>query len=446
MHGGGIDTQGDGSADTWVQTQTATLPARGTLHSPDVWIRSRFTGNMGNGAPFPIESTYYSDYFESESGNIGNPNIVNPNMRRQRFISNICYGGLYIENTQVNDLSKFIASDFIALPEKYGEINLIKEIGFTLKVIQKYKPSSIYIGRQGLTQADVKRGEVLYASNNTLGTVTTSESDYGTEHPESVVKHEGNLYGYCVNTGVIWRDSGNGIRAISQTEDGDAEVPYKIKSLIKPKSLIFQTHDVTVFGSYDGKYDYVYFCFVDATEPSESFTIAFHEPSNKWVSFYNFIPDFIGSMKKSTLSWKLGDLWLHNEGTRLTFYGTKYRQKVRTVSNAHPLKKKRYMALSENATSVFDLANQGDVYIPPDDTYKRGQTSLLKAGIFVGKEGTLYAPFGKNMTTHQISPTNDDFINGDDLRGNYIELTFNNDSTDEVTMFSIEVDAVISSV
>ena len=422
-------------------------PSSGEFTLGDTWITSRA---LSCGFPtlsyvsFPVERRNFSDYNESSSINIGFPNVKNINSKQQWLISNLRYGGTYLENTQINELSKFLGEDYIALPEKFGPINYMKEIGFTLKVIQKYKPSSIYVGRQGLTQADIKRGEVLYASSNTLGTVTTSESNYGTEHPESCIKHEGNLYYYDINSGVIVRDSGNGIRAISQQEDGDAKTPYKIKSLTQTKSRIFQSHDVNVFSTYDGRYDIVYFCFVDHTDPSESYTIGFHEPSNKWVSFYSFIPDFIASMKQSTFSWKLGSMWLHDTGTRMNFYGVQYKQTVKTVSNKEPLLKKRFLSLTENSNKIWHLGNQGDVYVPPDQTYKRGQTSLVKYGAFQDLEGTIYAALGKNMTTHSISPTNDDFINGDDLRGNYIELTLNNDSTDEVNLFALTVDSIIS--
>ncbi len=441
LHSGGTSVPGLG----YNSDQTDTDPATGVILGGDIWINIRFTGLLSFTNPFPIESDHYSDFYSSNSCNYGQPNIVNSDMRRQMYISYIRYGGIFIQDTQVNELSKFKAEDFIALPEKFGPINFIKEIGFTLKVIQKYKSSSIYIGRQGLTQADVSRDEILYASNNTLGTVTINpHSNYGTEHPLSCIQHEGNLYGYCINSGVIWRDSGNGIRSISQPEEGDNDSGYKIKVLTQTKSRTFATHDVEVFAAYDSRYDIVYFCFVDATDTSESYTIGFHEPSNRWVSFYSFIPEFIGAMKMTTLSWKLSNLWLHNEGTRMNFYGQQYNQLVKAVSNIQPLLKKRFLALTENASGVWHLGTQGDVYIPPDDTYRRGQTSLVKAGAFRDIEGTIYAPFGKNMTTHQLLPTNDDFINGDDLRGNFIELTLRNESTEETNLFSIEVDSVVS--
>ena len=438
------DTRAHGSTDgvdqQWNPDGTLKQPATGQFTCGDAYLRFRAMYNF-----FPVESFEYTDNFDSEAISIGVANIENRTMRRQQFFSNLRHGGRYIENTQINDISKFIYDDFIALPQKYGAIGYIKEIDFTLKVYQLYKSASIYIGRQGLTQADVGRSDVLFASNNTLGTVTLSASNYGTSHPYSCYHHERGIYGYDLNSGVIWRDSGNGIRAISQMEDGDTSVPYKIKVFTQSRARTFQQNGVKVFTAYDGRYDIVYFCFADQTDASKSYTIGFHEPSNRWVSFYSFLPEFITSMNQSVLSWRYGKLWLHNEGTRMNFYGQQFSSSVKVVSNVQPTVKKRFLAIVQHATAVWNLASQGDVYIPPNDTYARGQSSLLKAGSFRSIEGSLYAPLGKNMITHQVAPTNDDYINGDDMRGEWIELTLRNSSTDDVTLFAVEVSSVQSS-
>lgn len=422
--------------------QTSLTPATSTLTWGDVYVKARTTGD----SVYMVEASQFSDFFDSEWNGIGRPNILLKDGRRTEYTTKLIFSGKYIQNTKTNELSKVLSSDSIELLEKFGPINFIKEIGFTLKVIQKYKPSSIYVGRQGLTQADVSRGEVLFASDNTLGTVTVSESSYGTEHPLSCLKHERNLYWYDINSGCIVRDSGNGIRSISQPEDGDNETGYKIKSFLQAKSKTFQENGVDVYAAYDGKYDIVYFSFVDQTDSTQSFTIGFHEPSNRWISFYSFIPDFITGMKMTVMSWKDSALWLHNAGIRMNFYGVQYSQTITTISNKEPLIKKRFRSIKQQSNKVFDLRDQGDVWIDADETYSRGQTGLIKAGAFRAVEGGIYAPFGRNMTTHQLLPSNDDYINGDEFRGDYIELTLHNDSTDEVNLFSIEVDAVESKV
>ncbi len=422
----------------WNRNQTSSLSARLVLTNGDVWGTIRFTGKLGLTQPFPIECESFSDFYNSDSYNQGRVNLSVKDYRRTRYISNLLPGGMYIENTLTNDLSKVRSSDHIALAEKYGEINLIEEVGYTLKVLQKYKPTSLYIGREGLKQANIGGQDVVASKDAVLSTPIVSETDYGTTLTGGCVKYLRNIYFPDLYNGAIVRDSPNGIFPISD---------YGIKNFIRQKFQTYISHgidNITAYSTYDEKYNLVFFSFIDAVSASDSFTIAFHEPTNKWISFYSFIPDYYGCLGSVLTSFKGTNLWLHDEGTRMNYYGVQYEQVVKVVSNKDPLKVKAFKSIAIDSNKAWNAGQTGDILIPANGSLTRGGSSKLPEGWFELREGKYYSNFGRNMLSSGSTASNDDLINGDELRGSSMSINLRNSSTDETKLFGVIIDSAYS--
>jgi hypothetical protein len=348
-----------------------------------------------------------------------------------------------IENTKYNGLSTFISSDKVELTEKNGPINYIKEIGFTLKVLQTSQPSSIFIGRAGVTQPNTEATQILSSTKDVLGTLITPESDYGTSHGTSVCKFERQLYYYDIYSGNILRDAGNGIQSISHD--------YKIDSFIKAKSELFRSsgaENVKVISCYDERNNVMFMSFDDTITPENSFTIAFRNSDRQeeqgFISFYNFMPDIYGTMKQTVTSFEGSNLWIHNLGTICNFYGVQYGASVKIVSNKNPLMVKRFLSIAQSATKVWASPTAGDITVPITDTWRRGAMSLLKAGKYILREGKFVADFMKNMVTRNATPQVVDLINGDDLKGQILEVTLHSDGAEDANLFAVEIHSVES--
>ena len=439
-HQGGTGTLG--YEISWQQDQYeggSTQPARGYLYEGDVWVRARFTGDLADTTPFPIESRSYSDYFESSSIDIGHPNIENRNMYRQRYKSRLLYSGKYVQDTLVNDLSKVDSTDSITLGERYGTINYIQENGFTLKVLQRYKPTSLYIGREGLKQANLDGQDIVATTDFVLGQPIVSELDYGTTFTEGCTKYLRNIYFYDAYNGAIVRDAPNGLFPISD---------YGIKDWLRDKSQGFIANgidNISVYSAYDEKFNLVFFSFIDDTvDSSENVTIAFHEPTNKWISFYNFLPDFYGSLGSVLTSWSGETLWLHNDGTRMNFYGVQYSQSVKVVANKDPLKVKTFKSIVVDSNKVWNAGTNGDITIAANGSMTRGASSKIPEAWFELREGKYYAHFGRNMLSSSSTLADSDLIEGDELRGSSMAVTLRNSSTDETKLFGVIIDSAYS--
>ena len=429
------DPLGDGS---WVLPQTSYNPARGCFTAGDCYVTVRYTQNEDGSYVFPCENLSYSDWFDSNTIDIGLPNIESRDARRQRYISGLLTSGSYIQNTAINDLSTVNSSDAIYLAEKYGAIYNVQEVGYTLKVLQSYKPTSLYIGREALAQAKLQGQDVVTSANNILSTPIVSESDYGTVFTSSCTKYLRNIYFYDAYNGAIVRDAPNGLFPVSD---------YGIKDFIRDKSQTFISHglsNITVYSSYDEAFNLVFFSFIDSTDSSEDFTIAFHEPTNRWISFYDFTPDYYGVLGATFTSFKGEDLWLHNSGTRMNFYGTQYTQRVKVVSNKEPLKVKAYKAIVVDSNKIWNAGTDGDIIVTPNGSITRGGSSKLPEAWFELREGKYYSNFGRNMLSEGATLSDSDLLDGDELRGSSMSINLRNSSTDETKLFGVIVDSTYS--
>jgi hypothetical protein len=402
--------------------------------SSDIYVKLR----LAKFNIVPVEAIEFSDVFKTPYCSIGRPQFVLSTMKRNRYISNLLYGGRYIENTLTNDLSKVKSSDYVPLAEKYGEINLIEEVGYTLKVLQKYKPTSLYIGREGLKQASLMGQDVVTSKDAVLSTPIVSETDYGTTLTSGCVKYLRNIYFSDLYNGAIVRDAPNGIFPISD---------YGIKNFIRQKFQTFISHgveNITAYSTYDEKYNLVFFSFIDSIVTAESFTVAFHEPTNKWISFYSFIPDYYGCLGSVLTSFKGSDLWLHDSGTRMNYYGVQYEQMVKIVANKDPLKVKAFKSIVVDSNEVWNAGTNGDILISANGSLTRGGSSKLPEGWFNLNEGKYYSNFGRNMLSSDSTESNEDLINGDELRGSSMSINLRNSSTDETKLFGVIIDSTYS--
>jgi hypothetical protein len=435
-HQGGQLT--DSASVLYQRNQTATQPAKGIFPYGDAYIIARFMANNSFSCVFPCESTSFSDWYDSNSVSIGLPNIANRDAKRKRYISKLIYSGLYIPNTNVNELSRFMSTDSFELPIKFGSIRYIKEIGYTLKILQDNKPSSLFIGRAGVTQPDANSTDILTSTKTVLGTLITPNSNLGTIHSTSAYRFENDLYYYDGLSGAIIRDAGNGAMSLS--------LIYGIDDYIKKKSILFQSHgweNIDVFTCYDQTNHLVWFTFIDNYDTSQSFTIAFHHSDRQeeegFISFYDFTPEFFGASKVVFTSWKEGALWLHNTGVKGKVYGVDLVPSVETVFNLKSEITKLAKSIAIRTNSLWKADTIGDVYAQPNLQYPRGQSSMIKAWEVI--QGVQRAPLGRNMITHQVQPTTGDFVEGDELRTECLELKIRNDNTDNpnLVLFDMEL-------
>ncbi len=241
------------------------------------------------------EAMWWSDFYDSDEWDQGKTGYeTNFN---ERTLNIIRYSNQYLQNTGINGFSTFDTNPestsnmgYKELNDVYGSIMAMVEVGNTLKVYQRTKPCSILIGRQEYMDSEGQSNVVV--SNTVLGAVRYSTTNYGTEFPESISVNNRYVYGFDIYNGVVWRDSANGIFPISGRSVGvEGSSDYRMATWFKEKAkalLISGASNVNVMSVWDEEYKLLYMSFKDNVEDDNSITIAFHEPSNRWISFYDF--------------------------------------------------------------------------------------------------------------------------------------------------------------
>lgn len=424
------------------QDQTATKPAKGQFLRGDVYVKSRHSGEL----LFPCESMSFSDYYDSAFSDIGRPILIDRNHKRQWFVANCRYSGRYIQDTQVNDLSKIKYNDFVALDEKFGEITTLKDNANTLKVRQERKCTNIYLGRSALRQAEENGQDVVAVSDKVLGYQYQSHSIYGCADAEHNVYTGTYSYFVDVYNGVIVRDAPNGLQNISR---------YGVAKWVmdKCKWLLGYCTEYRIQALYDPEHEVVIFVFA-GNIPTDAMpdnwlteAIMFTEKDNKWVGSMDLKTpsgspaDCFSTLGDILVGWYEGKPYVFNTNpVRCNFFGEQYYPRVKFVANNQPGLIKVFNAISVHSNKVWEAPDTGDIWIEPTVNYPFGMSSRLKKNLFRSKEGIHHAAFRKNMLNNLGVEDTRLLYNGHHLRGDTMEISLTNtDDTDELVLNEIIV-------
>ncbi len=292
----------------------------------------------------------------------------------QKVYQNILYSDRYFDNTQINGINSFQFESQESMDDTFGEINGILKMGQVLKVYQENKVTSIYLNKTEFYDAS-GRGAITAKSDTFLSSKVPSFENYGTQHPFSILKTKRYSYFYDSNNGVFVRDSANGMFPISgRYSTYDRDVDYKMDKFFKDLSEgIIQNQirkdDLRVWTVFDELNDLIIIFFY-TSEALPLNQVGFHEPSNRWISFYDMYTDSnyptIGLCSKNRLLTALDDtVYIHNSDSvdRCNFYGEQKGWEVDVISP--------YAVVNDlQAISMYSTTPlNNDVYLPFNEKY-----------------------------------------------------------------------------
>ena len=427
---------------------TLPSPAKGIFYGGDVFIKNRFAIQ----ATIPVESDSSSDYYESNAISIGASSAVVADMKRQKY-TKLRHSKQLLEDTRINNLSRFDWSDQVEVGNEYGDITSIKQVGDALKVLQKNKNTSYYIGIQQLSTANgsdipVQSSGVVFSRPN------ISSLGYGCQHPASVLVNDRYMYFYDQNYGVFVRDAANGMLVISDAG---------MKSFFSRKRQeINDSYKHKVITSFNKKFNEVVVTFitynlVPIPEDISTYrddvlieTVCFCENSDTWVTFLSYsktidkneIPiDYMAYNGETFVTFLNGQLYLENEGVFGNFFGENKDMVVDVISNIEQEKVKIFSAIglttNHNKTSLPDSWYVDSIIVPTTDVNASGQLSEIASGRFRMKEEALYADVPRDINSPISGTTAFKLINGRVMRGQCATFRLKNNSNDAVILYSV---------
>lgn len=434
--------QGD-TTTGWGRDQSANLvtSARGRLRDTgDCYIRPRYL--VGHNV-FPIEDNSLSDFYSSESCDIGRPNVILRNTRRITYGSGYRNSEKYFQNTMVNGFSTFLANSLNILARQDGSLTGMVESGDVLRMLQVKKCTSILIGKSGLKQATLNGTDIVTTVDSVLGSIVVHPETFGTPFPESMAQSDSFTYFYDIYNLCYCRWANNGVNQIVR-KDSRTGYDFGMNKYFRDKSralLASGIENVKVYATFEKEFENLIVSFVDSVNPLNNETIAFHEPSNSWTMFLTFTPDFFGTSGTVMLSSILGNLYQHNiNPVRCNFYGVQYDSEVEVVMNINPKDNKVFTSIEVVSLQSWEAPNTGDILVLTDGL---SMQSRLKSTKFTSRENKKIASFGRDMFTHGVEKQ-EDLVNGRPLRGQALKIRLVNHDTTEAVLFAVNINATIS--
>lgn len=400
----------------------------------DVYVKQR-TMNVGSVGVKSlilrqVEDFHFSDFYPSNVTNIGKPNIVDEAADTVRRPTAIRYSDFYIPdriisadnveepNTNVNGLGSFYALNFEEYDRAYGSIQHLYSEDKRLLCFQELKVGQILVNEQILS--DQSGSSFVQKSDKVLSDIVYYAGEFGIgTNPESFAVYGFSKYFVDVLRGAVLRLSNDGITKISD---------YGMRTYFSGLFNNIIGYSDKIIGTYDERYgEYVLNIQSDFREVN--LTLAFNDETNRWTSFYSFLPEWMETYGNSMCSFKGGKIYSHGDGSYNTFYGTKYNSTVTVLANEAPSNTKVYQAV---------MVESNDLWNCPSITNQVGQSTNLIDGDFEEIEEVYWANLLRDVNSRG------GLVNGDDMRSPELKVKFENDSNNFVKLFSVGVRSVES--
>lgn len=370
----------------------------------------------------PIIETSFSDVYKLISNSDSRPMVIDPNARQTYFSTLFRFSRPYQLGTNINDTNRFYPNNFDEFKKDYGDVVRMLQMGKELKVFQ-YRRT----GRLGIYSKFIKNNqqETQLVVSDTIITQNNIEyyvGDFGIGNQPDGLSQDGyRFYFPDPVKGFLLRESQDGIEIISETFKQQTWAGSNIPNYLTNHAYAYGGN-AKILGTFNFKKDKQGECIfvLQAGTGVTGYTIAFDEQNKCFTSYYDFNPDAILCIENKLISWRGGALYVHDDTVNVnTFYGTKYPSKLEIILTDGLATKKDfvYMGYVSPINSPWTAPNTADV------TTSFGNQSSLQTSDFENREGVWHTAFARDST----SPGGE--INGDFLKGQWIDVKLQNNST-----------------
>lgn len=179
--------------------------------------------------------------------------------------------------------------------------------------------------------------------------------------------------------------------------------------------------------------------------PFPGTTLAFSKssvPQPGWTQYFDFVPEYYGKIRNQLIAFKDGELWLmYAQNTSFNnFFGVQYDSKVKWVLSKDYPKVKLPLALWYRGKG-----NWGSIMrIRPSDSYPLGMETQMTPAHFSLQEDGYYANVLKNKLDPRYPNTDQAWVNGEDLRGDIVEVELYNSENTPVRLDSVNLPYIFS--
>jgi len=405
-HKGDVDQIINGAGETTTAAEVYNL-------ANDCWkfLRLNFEHATSDILPFWAESIAPSDWWENQTKltSMGWPFLYDENFKETRMKKRFRNGGFMLVGTQTNNIAKFTYEDFVDMPERGGQITGLRQIGFTLKVLQLHKETSIYINRIQTFNPDGTEQFTLI--DNLIGTQRPMDKDYGCQHPDSVMVNNDYLYYWDQSEGKFIRSAPNG-----QVEISDIKMKRWFKDLLLWINQNGGSSQLLVCSGANNEHNEIWVVF----QLGESVQGAiFSESQGRWISRLNQTTEsyvHLGNFFAHMHHQKLYIMNLDEGQPYLTWSGIEVVAEIEFPSNIIPSKNKIYNAVALYSDHQMDCPSRY-IIIPVEASYAEMESYIA---VWNKSEGIYYGRILKDQNSPGVfNSENHKTMNGREMRGRY---------------------------
>lgn len=367
----------------------------------------------------------FSDFYDSKVNSNGRPFVVNKN-EKQIFLGTMVRWGLaYLQNTNVNQINRFYGQNFDESDRSYGSIQRLAIRQREMIVFHERA-----VGRYGVYQK--------FLQSNPGENIVTTTDEIITKNNINYVGHFGVGNQYCnvikgrevfyfkdPVRGYDVRLSAKGLDPISEQNKG--------QFYIQPKFIPYSGDYLRTNGSRAkilGAYNFYEEEAITVLQSGSTdgvnispYTFSWNEKRNSYCSFFDFVdPDWIESLEDIIVTWKRGQMYLHNnQQLRCNYYGIQFYPSITLVFNGDIGLRKTFNAFSYQANQNWIAPVNGDVITgQPNPQTNLQQISSLREWNLEIQEGRydLYL----NRDANSMSDAKVALVEGDYLKGSWIQI------------------------
>lgn len=376
-----------------------------------------------------VESSF-TDNYKLEKNSNSRELIFDENAKNAYYPTLVRWSLPNNVGTKINQSNRFTFENYDEYDRQKGDIQRFKTRGSQLRVFQNRGCGVAGIYENMIFNAD--GNDNLIQTNKILNQIHYYLGEYGIGWLSTSLASSANA-DYFVDPirGYQMRLSQDGLTPISEIY----KTQYYMTSLATKYAKINSGTlggKAKVLGIYDF-FEEEYVSVFQGYSGQSNITLAFNEKENAYTTFYDYAPEWMVSAEGKVISFKNGGLYVHdNTSSYSTFYGVSYNPSVTFVFNNDNIVKKDFNAITQDANSVWTSSTMGDV------STALGQSSNLVSSDYTRTEGLYNAAFMRD--NNSIGG----IINGDYLKGTWMQVKFSNTGTNLVYLSGIYINYTIS--
>jgi hypothetical protein len=358
-------------------------------------------------AEITIIEESFSDSFKLKLSSNSRPLIYDENAINAYYPTLVRYSLPKEPGTNINNTNRFYPANMDEYDRQRGDIVRLKVRGSQMKVFQKRGCGVVGVLQNMLFNADGSGN--LTQTNDIINKINYYQGDYGIGTLATSLTSSSNA-DYFVDPirGYQVRLSSDGMTPISALYKAQyyitnlaTKYATEISGTLAGKAKVLGVYDfneeeyVAVFQGYSG-------------QPNT--TLGFNEYRNSYTTFYDYAPEWVASSEGNVISFKNGQLYVHDSTTYCNYYGTQYKPSVTLVFNDAENVKKRYNTMTLLANKVWTPDTNGDI------TTNLGQSSSLQSTDFLLKDDKWHVSFKRDASS------TGGLYNGNVLKGGWAQI------------------------